>query len=240
MSFGGYAPYPRRFGGGKSRLQVIHESLNAQRGTALDTTNTNSIVWIENMALARAIDAGWSTNVRLGNQWDPTRVTDMLSRWERIMRLVVAPDATDVERRAALTKHWERFGALINIGRVSSQLQDLLGDVFVSLDFIGASIAVIHVPDGTYPWGTVVAGAPWYSTVAHILVRTQVPTGYSEQDYLATVGKVFPLLDGILPAWVTFDVYRPGPISYAVTDGPSAGGFYLDDPKNLNWEVFGT
>ncbi len=240
MAYGGYHPYPRRFGGGKPRLQVIHESLNAQRGTSLDTTNVNSIVWIENMALARALDTAWSINARLGHQWDPVRTTDMLSRWEKIMRLVPAPEDTEAERRVALTAQWERFGALINIGRLSSKLTTLLGDVFVSLDFIGIANALIHVPDGSYPFGTVSLGRPWFSTVMHMLVRTQVPAGYSEQDYLRIVGEVFPLLDGVLPAWMTWSVYRPGPVSYLVADGPTAGGFYLDDPKNLNWEVFGT
>lgn len=240
MGFGGYHPYPRRFGGGKPRLQVIHESLNAQRGTSLDASNVDSIVWIEDMALARAISAAWGTNVRLGNQWDPVRVTDMLPRWETIMRLPLAPSTTKVERREALTAQWERFGSLVNIGQMSARLTDVLGDVFVSIDFIGYSIAVIHVPDGSYPWGTANTDTPWYSTTMHMLVRTQVPTGYSEQDFLAAVGKVFPILDGIMPAWMTWSVYRPGPVNYPVTDGPTAGGFYLDTPHNLNWAVFGT
>ncbi len=242
MSFGGYHSYPRRFGGGKPRVQVIHESLNAQRGTALDTTISTNVCWIENLALARALDAAWSVNARLGHQWDPNRTTDMLPRWERIMRLVVPNGTTDVERRQTLAAHWARFGALVNIGRLSSKLSTLLGDVFVALEFIGYDNAVIHVPDGSYPWGDVVSGAPWYSTTMHMLVRTQVPTGYSEEDYLAAVGPVFPILDGVLPSWMTWTVYRPGPVNYDVTDGPSAGGFYLDTPHNLgpNGAVFGS
>lgn len=238
MSFGGYHHYPRRFGGGKPRVQVIHESLNAQRGTALDTTIDTNICWLENLALARALDAAWSINVRLGHQWDPVRVTDMLPRWEKIMRLVVPAGTTEVKRRRVLEAQWARFGALVNIGRLSSRLTTLLGDVFVSLDFIDPLLAVIHAPDGTYPFGTVVEGYPWYSTVMHMLVRTQVPAGYTEEDYLAAVGPVFPYLDGTLPAWMTFDVYRPGPVSVAVSGGPTAGGFYLDDDHNLNWQVF--
>lgn len=238
MGYGGYHPYPRRFGGGKPRLQVIHESLNAQRGTALDTSNTDSVVWIEDMALARAINGAWATNERLSHQWDPLRVTDMLPRWEGIMRLVVSPGDTDAARRVALNKQWARFGQLINIGQMSGQLQALLGDVFVAIEFISLANAVIHVPDGTYPFGTSNDDAPWYSTVMHMLIRTQVPDGYTEQEYLNIVGPVFPLLDGIMPAFVTWTVYRPGPVSTPVTGGPSAGGFYLDDPHNLNWEVF--
>lgn len=240
MSFGGYHPFPMRFGRARaSRLEVIHTSLNAQRGTALDTSDSAKIVWIENLAFARAIDAAWSTNARLSHQWDPERVTDMLSRWEKIMGLAPSPTDSLVTRRAALTKQWERFGGLVNIGRMSSRLTDILGDIFVSIDFIGSSVANIHVPDNTYPWGTPSVENPWYSTVMHMLVRTTVPTGYSEQDYLDIVSKVNPLLDGILPAWMTWNVYRPGPISVNVPDGPTAGGFYLDDPHNLNWEVFG-
>ncbi len=240
MAYGGYHPYPRRFGGGKPRLQVIHESLNAQRGTALDTTDSNKIVWIEDMALARAIARAWSTNGRLGNQWDPRHVTDMLSRWEKIMHLVVSPTDTDAQRRAALTKQWERFGQLVNVGQLSGRLQELLGDVFVAIEFIGYSIAVIHVPDGSYPWGTASTDTPWYSTTMNMLIRTQVPSGYSEEEYLGIVAKVFPFLDGVMPAWMMWSIYRPGPISYDVPDGPSAGGFYLDTAHNLNWAVFGT
>ncbi len=226
MGFGGYHHYPRRFGGGRPRVQVIHESLNAQRGTALDTTVDTNVCWIENLALARAIDAAWGTNARLGHQWDPNRITDMLSRWEKIMRLPPSAGATDGERRRALADQWARFGALANIG----------------IEFIGYANAVIHVPDGTYPWGTASALVPWYSTTMHMLIRTEVPIGYTEQDYLELVGEIFPVLDGTLPAWMTWSVYRPGPVNYPVADGPSAGGFYLDTPHNLGpiGAVFGS
>ena len=190
--------------------------------------------------MARAIDAAWSTNVRLGHQWDPSRVTDMLPRWERIMQVPVLPSATFPERRLALTKQWQRFGSLINIGRLSARLSGLLGEVFVSLEFIDSSVATIHVPDGSYPWGTASTTNPWYSTTMHMLIRTEVPDGYSEQDYLGIVGQVFPVLDGTLPAWMTWSVYRPGPVSYPVTGGPTAGGFFLNTPHNLNWQVLGT
>ncbi len=238
MAYGGYHPYPRRFGGGKPRLQIIHESLNAQRGTALDTSDSNKLVWIENMALARAISGAWSTNARLGLQWDPNRTTTLLPRWEQLLRLVVSPSDTEPERRRRLAAHWARFGAPVNFGRLTANLMDALGNVFVAIEFIGPSLAVVHVPDGTYPFGSVAAGYPWFSTLMRMLVRVQVPSGYTEVEFLEAVSKVFPLLEGIMPAWMTWDLYRHGPISAAVTDGPSAAGFYLDDDHNLNWELF--
>lgn len=243
MSYGGYHPYPRRFGGGKPALQTFHESLNSQRGTALDAGNSTTTAWLEDMALMRAIVFdGWHTNQRLAHQWDPRRMTDMLERWERILKLRPAPGRTDKERRDAVLERFERFAGVANHAKLIKHLETVLGDAFVGVEYITVANAVVVVPDGSYPWGTPTTDStrPWSSTVARILVQITKPTGWTESQFYEAAAKVGPIVDAIAPAWVTYDWYR-APEGYppiVVSGGPQAAGFYLDAEHNLDNNVF--
>lgn len=244
MGYGGYHPYPRRFGGnrheGKPLTELLHESLNAQRGPAYDTESSTSIVRLENLAYSRALACdGWEVNDRLALQWDPLRTTDMLPRWERIFRLRPGPTVSETERRTDLRDRWQLFGAIANQGRIVTELQERLGSYLVAVEYISLANAIVHAPDGSYPWGTVATGYTWYSTVAHFLVRLQKPTGATEGDFYEAAGQVSLVLDPLVSSFVTFEWYR-APISAAVVvnGGPSAGGFYLDDEHNLDNNVF--
>lgn len=226
-------------GGGKRTLEYVLESLNAQRGTAYDITE-DSAVYAENMAYARALAEVLSMNQRLANQWIPSKMTTCLARWEAICGIRPAPTDTDAVRRARIAQKFDFIGKLANRAKLDEELAAELGSVFVAVEYISYANAIIHVPDGTYPWGTVSSGAPWCSTVAHVLIKTQVPTGYTEEDYYAAVARVSPLMEQLAPAWVTWDWYR-APASgtpVSVSGGPSAGGFYLDDEHNLDNNVF--
>jgi hypothetical protein len=241
VGYGGYHSFPRRFGGnrysGKPLAEVLHASLNAARGPAFNTEDSTTVVWLENLAHARALAYdGWEVNARIALQWDPQRTTDMLPRWEGIFAIAPSPTATDASRRAVLNARWQRFGQITNHARIVTELAAALGSYFVGVEYISSAIANIHAPG--YPVGTTVPGVPWYSTVAHILVRMQKPTGASEGDFYAAAGLVPTTLDPILSAFMTFDWYRaPVSAAVAVTGGPSAGGFYLDDPHNLDNNV---
>lgn len=245
MSCGGFHPYPRRFGGsrhsGKPLTEVVYESLNAQRGAAFDTDDGTSIAAVENKAYARAIACdGWELNARLGHQWDALRTTDMLSRWEKIFGINPPPNASDNERRAVLLDRWGRFGGTTNHARIVTALQAAIPNYFVAVEYISLANAVVHVPDGSYPWGTVAAGVTWTSTVAHILILLQKPAGATEAQFYEAAGKVYTTLDPIISAFVTFAWYRAPSIGTPinVTGGPSQGGFYLDNPANLDNNVF--
>lgn len=99
--FGGYAPFPIRFGESPSTVETMTKALNSSRGSAFDTTEGQSPVWVENTAIARAIADVWATNERLGLQTDLSRTT-MLSRWESMMGVVPSPTQSDADRRAIL------------------------------------------------------------------------------------------------------------------------------------------
>lgn len=247
MGYGGFHPYPRRFGGnrysGKPLTEVVYESLSASRGDAYDTEDGTTIVAIENKAYARAlVYDGWEVNARLALQWDPWRITDMLPRWEKVFAIFVPPGASDYARRKEVAKRWGRFGQVSNHARMKTVLADELGAFFVDLEYISVANAVVHVPDNTYPWGTVVPGITWYSTVSHYLVRLQKPVGAIENEFYDAASKVTGILDPIANAFATFDWYRaptdPGHAPINVTGGPSAAGIYLDEDANLDNHVF--
>ncbi len=221
MGFGGFHPFPKRFGGSTRRLQRIVESLNSQRGTAYDTTQS-SYVYAENMAAGRAIDNAWSTNQRLGNQWQSARMTTLLPRWEKILQVYPLTSDTDTDRRVRVATKRARVGTMPTQGAMISELEAAVGDVFEAVEYIDVDDANIHVPDGTYPFGTVAAGSPWSSTVAHILIRTSKPAAYTEGQYYEAVAPIHPIMDAIAPAWVTFDWYR--------LEVGGLAGFYLDHP----------
>ncbi len=243
---GALNPFPIRFGGGRRRIKYILDSLNAQMGTGFDTSEM-STNYLENLATARLLSAMWSTNQRLANQFDSRRMTTCLPRHEKI--LAIRPKRTDSNtvRRARIAELEAREGKACLFSVMVDTLTTKLGAYFVSLDTIGISIAVITVPDGTYPWGSVLAGAPWSSTIDHLLVRMQKPAGATEADFYGQAARVVAILGPILPAWVTVDWYRApsgatnGAIVAApilVTDGPTGAGFYLDDEHNLDNNIF--
>lgn len=241
MSYGGFHPYPRRFGGSRSDLEAMHNSLANQRGTAVDANTVENTAWLETMAFARAlVFDGWGTNKRLSHQWDPRRMTDMLSRWEAILALRPSPSDTGVARRARVLQRFARFGGVANTSRLTSELTENLGDVFVAVEHLTVAAASVYVPSASYPWGVV--GTPdgdWSSTVAHVLILLQKPDGWSETEFYEAATQAAEIADAILPAWVSFAWYR-APLStpIAVSGGPSQAGFYLDDEHNLDNNIF--
>lgn len=237
--FGGLTPFPKRFGGGRPRAKAILDSLNAGRGTGLDTAAWASPVYGENVVAARAIAAARSTNQRLANIWDSRRVTGhAIARWEKIRGITPLPGDSDNTRRARLAAIEAQAGINPTHAVLTTLLSAALGSVFVGIEYISVANAVINVPDGSYPFGTPNTASPWSSTVAHILVRVQKPTGMTEGQFYEAAGRVVSVLDPIVPAWAYFDWYRNGPVSVNVSGGPSGGGFYLDDDHNLDNEVF--
>lgn len=236
MGYGGYHCYPRRFGGnkygGKPLTEVIHESLNRQRGPAY-SVDPDSIVWCENFAYARCIAwDGWELNARLALQWDPQRTTIMLPSWVTIFAIPANDSWSDREIREELTRRWQRFGKVANHSYLTSELQRALGPFFHSLNYIPIAQASVKVPEAGYPWGTVVDGL-WSSTTAHFLVRLVKPSNATEGDFYAMAGKVPQILDPIVSSFVTFDWYRSGTLDWTI--GSLGGlGFKLDDEHNLD------
>lgn len=222
-TYGGLAPGAERYGGGNRRLQRILEALNRARGTAYDVS-FDSNVYAENMAVARAIDNAWGTNQRLGRLADPASTSDV-PRWERILGTVPNITATEIERRAFIVDRFARAGVPPTLQEVVDELTAALGPMFVAIHHLTPATAVTW-----WPGGTPNPDAPWYSTIAYIPVEVTQPVGMSDGEFVDRLSVLAPVLDGRLPAWVTWDWY--------VLDSSLALGFILDDPKNLDREAF--
>ena len=208
MQLGGYGVLGGgcALGGGKPRLQSIHETLNRARGTGYDTTSA-SPVWAENMAAARAVESIYCANDRLGNVTDPMR-TCFLARWEKMFGITPPYGATDYSRRLALAECWSRMGDNPVQQLIIDKLKAALGNVFVAYYTIPLTLAVISV-------------IPWTGTSCHVLIKVQVPSGYTPAQFYAALALINPIMEWALPAHSTFDWY----LDCSVVGG---GGFWPD------------
>lgn len=222
---GGTAPMPASMGGGVNLVALILEALNAARGTAYDTSE-GSNVYVENLAHARAIASAWGTNQRLANQFDPKRMTSMLPRWERIMRIIPSPTATMPERRREIARRWARTGQKTTQASLEAELRDAIGNVFVAIEFDTVATATTWWPSGTPN-----PVAPWYSTISLARVHVEAIPNMTEAEFYETSRKAVPILDARLPAWATWELWR----NDIVTGMP---GFFLDHARNLDNSVF--
>lgn len=314
-NFGGYSPGAERYGGAVPTLQRVLESLNQNRGSAYDTSNTSN-VWVENMAIARGVAALWEQNERLSYQNDPYRMGPTLARWEAILGLSPLPTDTPIDRRIRVQARFQRQGQRVFQQYVDDRLLAALGAVYVrsirltpgvdalswwpgniqavvTTTYTGLTVTLpvnaisiassagfgdapsqpagfAYVTSSLGPQliqysgnpavsqavstntlygctggvGVLTAGAtviktlaPWYSTVAHLCIKTRVPSGWSEAQYQSAIVKVGPLLDDILPSWMTWTVYRNGAAHTGPWAQDAGAGVYLDE-SNLDREVF--
>lgn len=214
--------------------EVLQDALVDADGTAL-ASDVDSFVWAEHLAEARAIAYLWHTNKRMANQWDTSRMTDFLPRWEKILGIRPLFMQNETDRRANVRAKLEAFGQPATQQVIQDILSVVLQDVFVSIvntssaDATGWVAGGVTVPGGvTLPDGTP-AGLTWYSTIAHLAIETQQPSGMSDADFYEAVGQISQFLDDLVPAWVTYDWFL---------DGGNGAGFYLDEEKNLDNQRF--
>jgi hypothetical protein len=233
--YGGFSPYPLRYGGGEGNssaplLQRVFESIAAQRGSAYDQT-TQSAVGVENMANARAITFDlYGANARLANQFRPATMTadGLLPRWERIFNTPTLPGDTEATRRARVGAAWASIGLVNTHQAVVDALTATLGPLFSGI------IAYQSPATATAFWpgaGNNTARLPFVSTILHIDVQVNLVPPYVVPNtsppapnalFWAAVAVMVPVLDAMLPSWVTFDFYTLN--SHGTT------GFYLDEP----------
>lgn len=226
MAFcGGSASFPVTLGGDDGLGEGILEGLNAAHGTAYDTQQ-GSNVWVENAAYADAIVGLWETNQRIANQVDPLRITSMLPRWERIMRIFPPEGATAPERRAEVARRWARNGVVTTDQSLFDEVADVIGDVLIAIEYFDVGTATTFWPSGTpNPL------APWFSTISIARVHVEPTAGMTYDEFCRTVGRAIPILDARLPAWATWMTWRVDPL----TGLPE---FILDRDHNLDWSVF--
>lgn len=240
MSYDEFDVFPLYFGGHDELLPALVTSISEGRGTGL-TKERGTNVFVENVAVAAELYCCWETNKRLGNISNPlTCPEEFVPRWETICAIPRNPDLSMPARRLALSYKRLRHGRDPDIGYLTEVAQRTVGDAFVQFETIDQDIALIHVPDVSYPWGTVVPSMPWSSTSKHLLALVVKPANYTEAQFYDLMGALVAAIDPLLDSWSTFDWYRAPDTGVAVnvSGGPSQAGFYLDDEHNLNNNVF--
>lgn len=228
-TYGGFNPFPQRYGGGEvegvTLLERTVESLMGAMGSAY-TQDRSSVAYVEAQAEARVlVFDGYDVARRLANQFfaDTMTVDGLLPRWERIYALPVVPGATGDQRRAAVA------GARLAVGQNGSQqpIRDAvaaaLGPVFSAYENLTLAEAVSF-----WPGGTPSASNPWYSTLAHVLIRVRRPPGYTLGQFYGAIGTLQRIMDSMLPSPSTWTWYLAASLG--------GRGWLLDEP-DLDLEI---
>lgn len=208
---------------------AIRDALLETDGTALASDST-SFVYAERNAEAVLLAYLWGLIATFAHQHDPSRTTQFLPRWEKILGLRPLATDTDVDRRKRVKAKVASFALPGTAQVVSDILLGSLGNVFLGVVNTTPALAVGFVPGGfSAPGGVTLPSGGFYSTIAHLALATAPTIGMDDPTFYAAVGQIAALLDDVLPAWVVADWFR---------DGPSGAGFILDDPHNLDNERF--
>jgi hypothetical protein len=200
VGFGRKNPFPFRFGGGESTLDVLHEALLDHYAPAWDvddSTEKNA----EAYAQALAVTFVWIANNRMANQGQPLKMIEVLPIWEQAcgLRPTRADRAVVRRRRLAARLRGVASNALSDIEDACS---NLLGDNFIQID-------VTPTQDEMTFWPAELPGPPgfeWCSNRLTVRVRMG-KQGLTDSEFDALVGELDRLLDGIWPSWMTYSWY---------------------------------
>lgn len=227
---GAYSPSPQYFGAASgSDLEQIHSGMLDDLGTAYNV-EPDSYIWTYALTYARAMQAMWSMNQRLANQWTAAMLTDFLPRWEAILGL--SSEGNDVQRRARVAAKFLSFGSIPTQTAVSDLMDLILGDdVYVGLVNVAPEDGYGSVPGGAViPGGAILADDDFRANTGYIGILVSQPDAMSDDELYATVAQVGEFLDGFLPAWIDFAWIR--------NHSGLGEGFYLDQFENLDNDYF--
>lgn len=242
-TFGGAAPFPRKFGGATRRQAYILAALlhSDSKDIGLDVTSpeqaaTPSNVWIEDYVVARAIAQAWSTNARSANEFDPLRTQSMLERWEAVFGIQPASGDSLAQRRARVKFAWEALTKVATYQQIVDDLNAISSGVFVGITHTSSATGPSYYPGSPFanPYdltGTTTAGVSlvdWWSNTMHLAVQVAAPYWMGLPALNDNVARINQYLDGALPAWCTWSVYQ-------LAHG-GALGFFLDE-VNLDVEA---
>lgn len=195
----GRDPFPRRFGGGKRYHEVELEALLDALAPGWDTAE-DSPFYAETYAAALGVATIWTVNARTRNQMIPERMLDGLTTWEEACRLRPAPtDTVQARRRAVAAKLRGLAGN--TLGDIYDACSTLLGAAFDSIVTDPEASAITYWP-GINPGPP---GYEWSSTRARIAVRMRKDL-LTDAEFKARRAQLVPMLDALIPDWMTFTV----------------------------------
>ncbi len=212
---GGYFIGPFRTGGSESSdTQIILSALNTVRGTAY-AADPGTIVWVENMAIARTLADAWGTARRFANQFIPAKMTVYLSRWEDIFGISPLQSESLLDRRATVDAKFKSFNVAPFTQNVKDFINSIMAQVFIDLLHVPSQFSTGYVLGGTtIAGGVTLDDGYWSSNIAYVGVRLYQPLHMPDSEFYDVANKFRPHLDAFLSAWTTFNWGR-----FSVADG---------------------
>lgn len=214
MGFGKYGHWPFRFGGGKRPRELVRDTLLDAYRPVLDVSD-EQLAESEAYAEAACLAMIWVAGKRAANQGQPLRMLDWLASYEQAMQMHPGPGDSDFQRRAELAA---KFVALTgNAERdILAAVSSVMGINIVSVVYLDDTECTTYLP-------SINPGPPqleWFSQRCIAFVEV-TGSGLTGQQYTARVSKLEETLEGILPAWMGYQVAR-------FDEFGSGSGFYLD------------
>lgn len=234
----GFQKYFRTGAEKGTSAEAILDDLNDSFGSAYNT-EPGSIIYIENLAFARAISDLFDSVERLKNQSHPPKMTTSIPRWEKILGITPRSDATDSERRRAIGAKLALFNVAPTDQATKDYLNRLIPELIVELIYTNSDDAVGAVPGGVaITGGVTLQDGPWQSYVCYIAIRVHQPLNMSDQEYYSKVETYKAAIDNFLPAHVIFKHGRftyeiPGTITVAQSSTSVSGSstLFTADPS---------
>ena len=200
LGFGRKNPFPFSFGGGESTLDVLHEALLDAYAPGWDVSDDTEKA-AEAYMQALAVTFIWVANRRLAHQGQPLKMIEFLTMWEEATGLRPSAKDRPIDRRRRLAA---KLRGLINstLSDIEGACRELLGANCIALHPTAPADEIVYWP-GQNPGPP---GFEWSSNrcVLHVEVTK---SGLSDEEFDAAMGELDRLLDGMVPAWMTFNWY---------------------------------
>lgn len=220
-----------------AQLVAIHQSLLDARGTAYDTSY-GTAVWGECLSQARVIFEGWETLRRMSVQRDPDRMTDMLPRWEAILKLAVPFGSSFNARRAVVKRKLQQIAASMTVAGLNQLLAQIYPNIFQAIvrahsDATPPNAQLAHLPGGlTVPGGVTLTDGAFTSSIYAVLVNVAQPAWMTDSAFYREAKSLYE--------WVTPVFASHGVIDWFRNASDATESFMLDDEHNLDNQAFGT
>ena len=180
-------------------LDLILQDLLAGQGNALNT-NIGSLVWCECYAKAVAFNAAIKFGRLMSNQLSPGSMSIFADRWAAIYGLSGINNLEELQ--AIINIKQEEFGSVANVSNVKSIISDLLGQLFIDLEYLPMNQDLATAGENYNDEGL------YNSPLSVLLVRVWQPRDnqnnllVSTPQFISTVLQYKSILQNWLPAYV--------------------------------------
>jgi len=208
--------------------ELILQSLNDALGTSYTanfdgTTQLDTVVGVENLAIARAINDIWESNRRLALQNNPTRMANIfIPIHEQILGIKPTINQSLQERRQFIISKYSIWTLPPTPENVTDFLKQMIPAIFIKVVTNTSGMNEGSVPGGaTVPGGVTLPQIDdshdqpmWFSSVNTLKIQVWQPRDHNDNllmtdaDYYNQKTSFYSFLDNYLPAYVNFNSFR--------------------------------